>query len=120
MHGEPCWESVERRYDDPDDRWIIEMPTDRGSIMSGPTSVAVDQWMLWRMSNANTGVCAPFEWRVVDPFGNPLPRLPVWISGPFGFPILRQERTDADGRITVLGAHDGDLIVARSHWAQGN
>jgi hypothetical protein len=113
MHGEPCWESVRRRYrDDGTDRWIIETAYDRGSIMPGPTSIAVSQWMLYRLLNVDTSACAPFTWQVLDPFGDPLPLASVWIAGPTGARLLTQGRTDANGRITILGAHDGDLLLA--------
>jgi len=113
IRGEPCWESVRRRFrDDGTDRWIIETAYDRGSIMPGPTSIAVSQWMLYQLGNWDTGVCAPWEWQVLDPSGDPLASAAVWIETPMGLRLLTQGHTDADGRITILGAHDGDLIVA--------
>ena len=64
MNGGPCWDTVYDRYKDSQNppRWIITRPSDRGSIMPGPTSIPVADWV-WggvRMK-AKTGACASFD-----------------------------------------------------------
>ena len=120
--GESLWETVLRRFSDPNVNpyWFITTPDRRGSTMPGPTAIPVPEWMRVLVTNANTGACAPFT-QSFTMNGKPAAGADVWVD-PQGiwwqFPYtvygLYQGRTDAAGTITIRGAHNGDLILAMS------
>ncbi len=108
---EPCWETVYKRYQDTQNppRWIIQRPQDRGSIMPGPTSIPVTDWV-WGGTRikSNTGACGSFDLRwvfVAD--GSPAADFDVWVEG--NSPLY-QGKTDKNGLISIVGAHSGDTI----------
>ena len=109
-HGETCWDTVYYKYRDLAGRWLLERPDQRGSIMPGPTSIPVDDWMYYSLDNWYTGVCPPFVTSWVYPDGSPAAGFQVWVENGR---TIRQGETDSDGRITILGAHDGDTIRVR-------
>lgn len=109
-HGEPCWNTVYYKYRDLAERWLLERPDHRGSIMRGPTSIPVDDWMYYGLDNWYTGVCPPFVTTWTYPDGSPAEGFRVWVENGG---TIRQGETDSAGRITILGAHDGDTVRAR-------
>lgn len=119
-NGEPVWETVYKRYKDTQNppRWTIERPSDRGSIMPGPTSIPVAYWVSAAIRNdANTGVCAPFTmgWQYQN--GAPAAGFDVWTEGLIR---LDQGKTSDTGDITIFGAHAGDTIRVHKDSSSGS
>ena len=117
---ESCWETVVRKYADSadPDRWTFRTPTDRGQKADGPTALPCAAWINVRIVNANTGACAPFGLWWSEEDGDPAVGADVWIdrSGP----DLGQGKTDANGYIEIIGAHDGETVRAQLGDASGH
>jgi len=113
-NGESCWETIVRYYQDrqPTPRWQIQTPVTRGQAVPGPSSIPVTGWMpATVVANANTGACS------VDPvyevrhlWGAPAAGADIRLRN--AGRTIYQGKTDAQGEITLLGAANGDRLVA--------
>jgi hypothetical protein len=113
VHGESIWETVKRRFTDPisPDRWRLKTPDDRGAVMAGPSSIPVPDWVVTDVTDNVTGVCDPFELTtVIDSVARA--GVDVYVKRPGRSPLY-QGRSDANGKITVLGAKHGQTIELR-------
>ena len=115
-NGGPCWNTVYDRYKDLQNppRWIIERPSDRGSIMPGPNAIPIPGWSYILWDDNNTGACEPFEtsW-VYEGSGLPAIDFDIMVLSN----SLYQGKTVANagnsaGVITILGAYNGSTIYA--------
>jgi hypothetical protein len=107
IHAEPCWTTIHRQFDSPTGQWDLEGPQHRGSIMTGPADVPVDEWIQASVTDADTGVCPPFEVLWTHFSGKPVLGALVWVENGR---IILQGETQTDGGITILGAHDGETV----------
>jgi hypothetical protein len=119
-NGGPGWKTFFERFSDTQNpqRWIIERPEDRGSIMAGPTAIPVPDWTVPRVINNSSNACAPFmtHWNNVD--GTAALKGLIWVASPGAADLdegeTRSDTGDPDtattGIITILGAHNGDTV----------
>lgn len=109
-NGQSDWETIVARYRDPTSpsRWTLKTPVHYGAVVPGPTSLAINAWSTVAVgSDANTGVC------------NPPPQYEVPGSQTHDVDVILrtstrtivQGKTDDRGRITVLGAANGDRVI---------
>lgn len=115
-HGECCWATVQKKYDDnnQNDRWLILTPMDRGAIMPGPDTIPVADWSRVTIDDEDTKACAPFTvtinmqpWFLTStPAGADVYLLPKNT----GSAPITQGRPNQAGQIAILGAHDGDTL----------
>ena len=113
-NGESTWETVQRMYSDATSppRWVISTPDDRGAVMPGPTALPIASWSEVYVTDFDTGACAPFtETFVYGASGIPVVEARVWLDRPYYTqPDLPQGRTDGNGQIVIVGAHNGDIL----------
>jgi hypothetical protein len=113
-YGQCLWETVVDRHKDAGNRWLIRTPGDRGAIMPGPNAIAVADWTNVFVTDAGTGVCAPYVANVNLaglPSWMPLGDPKVWVDRACSYcPDIEQGKTDKSGNITILGAHNGDTL----------
>ncbi len=115
--GKSDWEAIYDLYKDNalPARWILKTPATYGGVVSGPTSLPVDVWTTVDTgTSGNTDVCEPSITFIITH---------VWGSPAVGASVvlrksdreIQQGQTDSNGEITVLGAADGDRVIA-SLW----
>ncbi|MGB9879253.1 MAG: hypothetical protein ACPLRM_00700, partial [Anaerolineae bacterium] len=119
--GESTWETVLRRFRDSSspERWTLRSPVERGAIIPGPNAIPVEDWMQVYVTNLNTGACAPFE--IIATYAGssaPVDGGDVKVIRPG--PDLEQGKTNELGRITVLGAHNGETVHVSKDDASGS
>ncbi len=113
-NGESDWETIKKVFADNDvpERWTLKTPVDRGTVVAGPSTIplAVTAWSTATIgNNANTGICAsPPEYTVTNGLTMPLEGVRVDLEK--NGRVIYQGQTGADGRISVLGAADGDTV----------
>ena len=117
--GESTWQTVLRRFADPAtvDRWTLQSPVERGQIVPGPDALP-GNWVKSNIVNYNTGACSAFDLWLTDGGGHPIMGALVWLDRP-GID-LTQGVTDANGQITVYGAHNGETLSAQKDGASGS
>jgi formylglycine-generating enzyme required for sulfatase activity len=115
--GRSDWETIQEGYQDSvfPPRWALKTPENYHGVVAGPASIVVGDWSLAAVgSDANTGVCAqPVTFVAHLPWGSPAEGADVTLRNASRF--ISQGKTDALGRIEVLGAANGDTVLF-SHW----
>jgi hypothetical protein len=108
------WETISDRYRDQQSpqRWTIRTPADRGGVVPGPTSIPINSWFSVAIAdNTEQNVCGSLVTaKVSDGSGNPAVGVDMTLRKTNR--VIVQGKTDADGQITVLGAANGDRLVA--------
>jgi formylglycine-generating enzyme required for sulfatase activity len=96
-------------------QWQLKTPATHGALVAGPTAIPVGGWTtVFLGADANTGVCDPSPtFRVEHLWGSPAAGASI-VLRKSDRDILQGE-TDDQGEITILGAADGERIVA-SLW----
>jgi hypothetical protein len=113
-NGESDWETIRKVFTDSNipERWALKAPGDRGTVIAGPSTIptAATAWSSATIgNNANTGICAlPPEYTVTNVLNAPLEGVRVDLEK--NGRVIHQGQTGADGRISVLGAADGDTV----------
>ncbi|MFH1908667.1 MAG: carboxypeptidase regulatory-like domain-containing protein, partial [Chloroflexota bacterium] len=113
-NGQSDWETIVGHYRDTNSptRWEMKTPASYGSVVAGPGLQPVSGWSTAGVGgDASTGVCEPpptyrfkYFWVV-----------PAWGAGVVlrkGDRTIAQGKAALNGEITVLGASDGDKVVA--------
>lgn len=119
--GESTWETVLRRFADSSSpaRWTLRSPVERGAIMPGPAAIPVAAWQQVYVTNASTGVCAPFGiWLTYHSSGAPVAEADVWVDRPG--PDMQQGKSDASGYILIYGAHNGETVRVKKGSSSGS
>jgi hypothetical protein len=114
-NGETTWETVTRIFKDQQliPRWTLQSPDTRHvTVVSGPTSIPVTDWVTTSIDNTDTGACDPFTAMVTDTYNNPVQGAEVEVDSPMK-KSLYQGVTDKAGEITIRGAHNGDTLDAK-------
>ena len=115
-HGECTWSTVQKKYDDSQNRWLILTPVDRGAVMPGPTTIPVADWSKVYLHDADAHACAPFTVNIAmsPQFGSSAPTgADVYvIPKSSSAPVLYQGKPDAAHNLTIYGAHNGDTLNA--------
>jgi hypothetical protein len=112
-NGGPCWDTVQKKYRDfhIPERWAIVRPNDRGSIMPGPLTIPISDWVKSRVVDVATGACAP---QTVVVAGSVFDGADVWLFNPSGTSVLYEgltySVTASTNEIDIMGAHDGDKV----------
>lgn len=109
-NGQSDWETIVARYRDPSSppRWTLKTPVHYGAVVPGPTALAVNAWSTVTIGNdANTGVCDPPPTYQVP--GSQTRAADVTLRT--STRTIVQGITDDQGRITVLGAANGDRVI---------
>ena len=122
---ESDWETVFNTYSGTSvlGSWHLRTPADRGSVMPGPHQVPISGWVTSMVGNdANTGTCSVdpvYSFQLLGPI--PAPNADVSLVKLDGTQIY-QGKTNLLGRITVLGAANGDRLSAElntsRHWTK--
>ena len=110
--GEDTWQTVIRHYSG--GNLTIQSADTRGVIMPGPNTLPIPSWVQVNVTDYNTGACPPFMVGYVYSSNNqPVKDMNVWVVRPGSlFSPLYQGVTDGLGEIQVLGAHNGDGVLA--------
>ena len=114
-NGETTWETVMRVFKDQQStsRWTLQSPDTRHvTVVSGPTSIPVIDWVTTSIDNKDTGACDPFTAMVTDINNNPVQGAEVEVDSLMKKPLY-QGITDKVGKIIVRGAHNGDTLDAK-------
>jgi hypothetical protein len=108
----PCWNSVLSNYGDTQNppRWLLKSPDTRGAIV-GQLPPLPPQWEpRINVFNGGSPVCAPIPVKVFfQDLTTPAPGYAVLLLPATGGAIS-MGKSDANGNITVVGAHIGDSI----------
>jgi hypothetical protein len=115
VNGKSDWETIIDHYQDSNvpPRWTMNTPASHSGVVAGPTSIPVAAWTNVVVGgNANTGICAtpPTYW---VRYGL-VPAINANVVLRKADRNIAQGKTNLIGRITVLGAANGDIIIANS------
>jgi hypothetical protein len=87
---------------------------ERGTILQGPHTVPVGDWIKVHVNDHDAGACPPFEIEIAyAESGAAASDAEVWVDRASSLPNLRQGKTDQWGRITIYGARPGDTVMLR-------
>lgn len=111
--GKSDWQAIFDGYKDSNSpsRWILKTPATYNGVVLGPTFIPILKWSNIIIENdANTGVCnPPITYLIEHLWGAPAVGANVVLRK--SNLVLQQGKTDNDGKITILGASEGDRVV---------
>jgi hypothetical protein len=116
MNGESTWETVARTYSDTisPPRWQFTTPIERGSVLTGPTSLPPDILALPQVEVHQTDPSPPVRHLTVyGPNSEAYGGANVSLRKQDG-QIIEQGLTDRNGRLDIYGAVEGDTVQAVS------
>jgi hypothetical protein len=115
LNDESAWETVVRMYTDTvsPPRWQFTTPIERGSVLTGPTSLPSDILALPLVEVHQTGTSPPP--RRLTVYG---PQGPDWGASVSlhkqDGQVIEQGLTDSNGQLNINGAVEGDTVQAVS------
>jgi len=116
MNGESAWETIARIYSDTvsPPRWQFTTPIERGSVLTGPTSLPPDILALPQVEVHQTDPSPPVrQLTVYGPNGEAYGGANVSLHEQDG-QIIEQGFTNYDGQLDIYGAAEGDTLQAIS------
>lgn len=122
--NESDWETIVRWFSDKAEpgRWLLKTPQHHGAVVPGPSSIPARRWTVTTVVDyAYSGTCEtpqPYEVQYDD--GTPAAGVEVSLQSRVSGVerTIRQGITDEQGRITVLGAADGDRVLVQTGEGQ--
>jgi hypothetical protein len=112
--GKSDWQAIYDFYKDTisPERWIIKTPLEYQGVVAGPSSIPASGWTgVYIGADASTGVCEPpVHYTVKQLSGAPVKGAIVVLRK--GGWDIQQGMSGDNGDITILGAANGDWIVA--------
>ncbi len=119
--GESTWETVLRFYRDTQSPalWTLNSPDTRGYVMPGPNAVPAPDWTTIYVTDSGSGSCPPFTVTVSDMVeGKAMAGVTVHVVQQSGN-WLPQGTTNNAGQILIVGANNGDAILAVAPYKVG-
>ncbi len=122
VDGSSDWETILLFYADKQNpaRWTLNTPATHGGVVAGPTAIPVAAWVWTEVGNsARTPICnvAPVIQALQGATVVPTATVTLHRSGTGR--IIAQGTTDANGRVTILGAGPGDRVHFTGATAAG-